>query len=322
MRDLVQECLRSDDRRPLRLFVGGASRGGTTLGQRLIADLLDLHTLPETQFFANTIGNLESRRFPTTARPMSTLRRSSSRVRQMLGRSTGAAPVNIDGHLSMEGRRWQPVRRVTREFVARLDRDAAGRSGWVEKTPFHSLYAREIDRLVADATIVHVIRDPRETIGSIRDAARTYNDPWGAIYDRVERDVDAWNAAMRSSSRMVGRRRHIFVPFDAVCAAPEAAMGLIAESVGVQRALARGFRAGGAGTCLTLDGAEPWKSQAKVGAVRAPVSKWSSALTPCEQRRAEAMIAPIPAALAAALDSFRGEVAVATAAPAPGVAAE
>ena len=58
----------------LRVFVMGCSRGGTTLSQRLIAEGLGLYTLPETRFFANMIGNLERRMFPTTQRSVYLLR--------------------------------------------------------------------------------------------------------------------------------------------------------------------------------------------------------------------------------------------------------
>ena len=293
----------------LRVFVVGPSRGGTTLAQRLLAERLDLHTLPETRFFANLLGNLEEKRFPNTARPRPRLRRARSALREALGLGTGTAPVDLPGLMQMPARRWRPARGAAAEFAARLDAAAAGagRSGWLEKTPFHVHYARRIERLVPGAWTIHVVREARAVIGSIRDAARRYDDLWPVVYDRVERDVDDWNAAIAASASMVGRPRQLFVPYEALAAAPEAVLDEIARRLGASGA-ARGAKAHPA-PVLTMGAREAWKSDASAGAVRPAASKWETARTPGERARAAALIAPVPAALEAEMAPFRAAAA-------------
>ena len=297
---------------PLRIFVVGPSRGGTTLAQRLLAERLGLHTLPETRLFANLYGNLEEKRFPRTARPRPPLRRATSALREGLGLATGAAPVRLPGLLEMAPRRWRPARAAAAEFVARMDAAAAaaGCAGWLEKTPYHVHYADRIVRHVPGAWTVHVIREARAVIGSIRDAARRYDDPWPLIYDRVERDVDDWNAAVAASARMVGRPRQIFVPYEALAAAPEAVLDEVAGRMGAAAAA----RPPGAPASM-VESREAWKSAAYSDPVRPAASKWDGALTADERARAAALIAPVPPALEAAMAPVRAAAERAAGAP-------
>lgn len=291
---------------PMRVFVVGPPRGGTTLAQRLLAERLDLHTLPETRILANLYGNLEEKRFPNTARPRSALRRASSALREGLGLATGAAPVALPGLMEMPARRWRPARAAATEFVARMDAAAAraGRAGWLEKTPFHVHYAARIEALVPGAWTIHVIREARAVIGSIRDAARRYDELWPEVYDRVERDVDDWNAAVAASAAVVGRPRQVFVPYEALAAAPDPVLDEIARRLGAAAAPAGGAAARPA-PILTVGAREAWKSEAGTGAVRPAASKWDTALTEDERARAEALIAPVPPALEDAMAPLR-----------------
>ena len=285
----------------LRVFVMGCPRGGTTLTQRLVAERLGLYTLPETRFFANMIGNTEERMFPQTGWTRPAPERRRSRLREALGRSTGREYVHVTDLPVDRGRKWGSVRAITARFTAVLDETArsAGCAGWLEKSPSHVHYAPAISRLLPDAWLIHVVRDPQQAVASIWDAAAKYRDPWGMIYGRVERAVDTWNAATRSSAAMVGRPRQIFLPYDALAAAPEAVLDAMVARMGVARAGA----AAGPAVIATAD--EAWKSGAVDGAVAPAASKWDTALTGDERARAGAMIAPVPAPLEAELDRFR-----------------
>lgn len=288
---------------PLRVFVMGCSRGGTTLMQRLVADRLGLSTLPETRFFANMAGNVETHMFPRTARAMPLHRQISSQLREALGRSTGMRLLDIPGVPAIEGRKWASFRSTTAGFLALMDglAKAEATAGWLEKTPFHVLYAPLIARLVPGAWMIHILRDAQETVGSIRDAANNYHDPWAINYDRVERDVDNWNASTAASAAMVGRPQQIFVPYAALTRAPEAVMDRVAEMMGSTAQAGGGLRQPAG---LTSSRDQQWKQAAVNGAVAPSVSKWSTALTPEQQSRAQALIEPVPAALQQAMAPF------------------
>ena len=130
----------------LRVIVMGCSRGGATLTQRLVAERLGLYSLPETRFFANLFGNLEPRMFPTTYLERPWLRRTSSTVRERLGLSTGMEHRNIQCLPQRSWRKWSPIRKITDAFIATLDHKALdeGKTGWLEKMPFHVHYAPQI----------------------------------------------------------------------------------------------------------------------------------------------------------------------------------
>lgn len=286
---------------PLHVFVVGCSRGGTTLTQRLVAERMGLFTLPETRFFGKLVGNLEQRRFPETQRRRPFLRHLTSNLRERMGLSTATPPLDIPGVAFLPGRKWTSIAARSAEFVATLDRLSreAGATGWLEKSPGHGLYAPIVNRVIPDAWMIHVIRDARDNIGSIWDAAAKYHDPWGMIYDRVERAVDQWNATVDAATCMVGHGRHIFVPYAAIAHAPEAVLDRIADRIGY-RGTARGMTAP-----VGMRGEdEAWKTGAVSGQVAPADSKWDTALSDDEKRRAEALIRPIPPRLVEAMAEF------------------
>ena len=293
----------------LRVFVMGCPRGGTTLTQRLVAERLDLVTLPETRFFASLVGNLEPRMFPRTRRRPPGLKPVTSRLREALGIGTGLEWRQVEGLPTPPARRWRRFGPAADDFVARLDALAreAGAAGWLEKTPFHVLYAPLIARLVPGAWMIHVVRDAPETVASLWEMARRHADPWGAIYDRVERAADAWNASTAASARMAGRPRQLFLPYAALAARPEAILDLVAARIApAGSVLPSGTRAGARAPLGLERGTEPWKAAAVAGEVAPARSKWLTALTDQERATASRLICPLPAALEAAMAPFAG----------------
>ena len=220
---------------PMRIFVVGCARSGTTLTQRLLSDSFGLYSLPETRFFASLIGNVETRMFPTTHRSRPPLRDMRSRVREVLGVGSGMQWQDIADppKQSRKGRVSMAI--AAADFVSELDQRAAnnGCRGWLEKTPIHVHYIPQIQRYVPDSWVVHVIRSPRQTIASIRDAAHRYPDPWARIFDSVDRAVDNWNAALQDSAKAVGQQRQIFVPYEALVDAPDQVIGHIGRRMGL-----------------------------------------------------------------------------------------
>ncbi len=271
-----------------RIFVMGCSRGGTTVVQRRLSEGLNLYTLPETRFFSNLLGNAEERLFPQTARPRPPVRKFTSGLREKLGRSTGREHVHLEGITLPRARKWARVQLRTAQFVAGLDRAAVagGHIGWLEKSPTHTHYAADIHRLVPEAWMIHIVRDPRDTVASIWDAAQRYGDPWGVIYDRIERAVDKWNAATRASAAMMGRPRQIFMSYQKFTEPPRAALDMIGQTIGVQASPAP------SGIPQIATAAEPWKADALGAPIHPARSKWRSALSAAERAAVEAHLCP------------------------------
>ena len=290
------------DREFLRVFVVGCSRGGTTLTQRLIAERFNLLTLPETRFFVSLIGDTDERMFPNTHRQRSLLKRASSSVRIRMGLSTGMEWDNAGAIPAPHRRKWSAAKTVAQDFLTGMDELAteAGSNGWLEKTPMHVHYAPEVMRYAQDAWMIHVIRDSKDNIASIWDAAQKYDDPWKQVYDRLERAVDNWNAAIADSARMVGQDRQIFVPYEGLSRNPELVLERIAQRIGFDKVTAPGSQIAPLG--LTSERDQTWKTGAVSGKVAPAASKWDKALTPEQQSVASKMIAPIPEIL---LDEMR-----------------
>lgn len=286
----------------LHVFVMGCSRGGTTLTQRLVAERLGLYTLPETRFFASLIGNVEERMFPDTQRRLPGLKPLTSRLREQLGLSTGMEYRDAGMVPAPRRRKWSSNTRISAEFVAGLDAltREAGLAGWLEKTPIHVHYAKEIQKLLPEAWMVHVIRDPKDTVASLWDVATRYQDSWALTYDRIERAVDNWNAATAGSAGMVGQERQIFLPYAVLAQDPQAVMDLVVRQIGAVDHAGSQIHA----PVGLTSGNEDWKSAAVSGEVRPATSKWSTALSDDEQRRVADLIAPLPHALIEAMAPF------------------
>lgn len=51
---------------------------------------------------------------------------------------------------------------------------------FIDKTPCHVLYIPEILELLPRTRFIHIIRDPRDVVASLLDAARSWSPRWGA----------------------------------------------------------------------------------------------------------------------------------------------
>ncbi|GGE56975.1 sulfotransferase family protein [Actibacterium pelagium] len=295
-----------NDSSPTRVFVVGCARSGTTLAQRLISERLGLYSLPETRFFANLIGNVEPRMFPQTQQRRPAVRDLRSRLREVLRVSTGME-WQTTGALPAPQRKGRVgMALAAADFVNGMDQLAAenGCSGWLEKTPIHVHYVPQILRYVPGAWVIHVIRGPKQTVASIRDAAQRYPDPWAQIFTCVERAVDNWNASMQDSARAVGLPRQLFLSYETLAQDPEPVLRSVEYRLGLQQMSEPTYLGSG-----LAEPREVWKSAAISGKVRQAQSKWTLALSAEEREMAEGMIHAIPRPLANELSTFTKAIA-------------
>jgi hypothetical protein len=154
-----------------RLFVVGAPRSGTSWVQRLAAEQPGVATVPELHLFSRYLRPL-----------MAAWRSEVARLDPVItALGAGEAPhrrlIGLPTCLSEE--RFEAVARgfldeVTREVLlvhpdVRL---------LIEKTPSNSLLVPLIHELYPDAGYVHVIRDPRDVVRSLRSAASGWAREW------------------------------------------------------------------------------------------------------------------------------------------------
>ena len=126
------------------IVVGGCHRSGTSLLRRMLDAHSQIHCGPELTFFRDFFGDyrddpLRHLRFTATARDLV----PEHEALDVLGRAL------VELH----------------ERAARL----AGKPRWADKSPDNVLYAEHWDRLLDGRVLfVHVVRDPLDTVASMR----------------------------------------------------------------------------------------------------------------------------------------------------------
>lgn len=130
----------------LPIVVGGCHRSGTSLVRRLLNTHSRIHCPPEVKFFRDFHGDypndpLWSFRYVATARVLA----SEDELLELFGRT----------------------------FVTLHERAAArrGKPRWADKNPENVLYLADWQRLLGDAWLfIHVVRNPLDTVASIKEA--------------------------------------------------------------------------------------------------------------------------------------------------------
>jgi len=83
--------------------------------------------------------------------------------------------------------------RILKEYLVRLFQPMIGmlQPGeiFVEKTPSHALFISDILALLPEARIIHVLRDPRDTVASLMAASGTWGSAWAPNHPR---DAARW----------------------------------------------------------------------------------------------------------------------------------
>jgi hypothetical protein len=113
------------------------------------------------------------------------------------------------------------LRHNVKTFVQIVDAASlkAGRPIWVEKTPDHLFYVKRIQQYIPDAAFIHIIRNGRDTVASLVDAARKFPDVWEGPTS-PELAVRRWNVALRESLQYRGDPQHYLVRYEELVSDP------------------------------------------------------------------------------------------------------
>jgi peptidoglycan/xylan/chitin deacetylase (PgdA/CDA1 family) len=179
-----------------RIFLVGAPRSGTTILQSLLAAHPEVISFPESKFFHYLLYEKFAVNLPS---------RLASFFRDEIKRPEFLQ--NFDATQNKESK--------TGWFVGVLDSLAAeqNKSIWLEKTPEHIYFIEEIDRLVPDAKFIHILRNGMDTIASMYEATRSFNDLWGGVWD-LEHCIERWKYAILTSYKYVNNPNHILVKYE------------------------------------------------------------------------------------------------------------
>jgi len=228
-----------------RVFIVGCPRSGTTLLQSMLHSHPSIYSLPETKFFTALIG-IDRRAYLREA--PRTLR---AKVRA-LARDTLVKFGLVERHRQIYA--WRVIRDVARRsgwekpigcssflishhtaaFVHLLDALALAsrKSIWLEKSTDHLFYIPQIARLVPHARFIHIIRDGKDNVASLVDAAQKYPSDGWEEYKAVEVAVRLRNIAVQESQKYRNDISHYFVRYEHLALNPRETLKGVCEFLG------------------------------------------------------------------------------------------
>ncbi len=139
-------------------FIVASPRSGTTWLRRLIATHPKVRSGPESYIFARYVGP--------------SLRRWYKEAKQ-----EAPNPVGLSAYLSVEEFR-AIVHRYAIDLLSAMAGDLKPGDLFLEKTPDHSLFLREITDVFPRCKVIHIIRDPRDAVASMIRTGRELGWNW------------------------------------------------------------------------------------------------------------------------------------------------
>lgn len=91
----------------------------------------------------------------------------------------------------------------------------------MEKTPGHALYIPEIMQLLPSARIIHIVRDPRDTVASLLAASKGWGRRWAP--NRAKKAAQVWVkhvSEARAAAVKVPTGNYVELSYEKLCANP------------------------------------------------------------------------------------------------------
>lgn len=205
----------------LRFVIVGTPRSGTTLMQRLVAELPGVGVPPETHFFRLfASGLLRRRRFPLDAAQLEEELGFYARLETSRGLHLDPARLVDD----LGGR----CRTAVELFQAIVRHLAPGATLCGEKTPSHLIWWRPLTRAMPELRVVALVRDPRAVISSYFAAWGTR--PLAVLAERWALD----QRLVTSACRELGAERCLVMRYEDLVTEPLAAQARVAELLSIR----------------------------------------------------------------------------------------
>lgn len=187
-----------------RVFVVGCPRSGSTLLQSLLAAHLGMTSFRETHFFREFRRRRKWAAIPFLW-PSIQARTRLTELAIELGNPSLAYLVP---------RHALCTNIYVRAYYRMLDTLAIERKAliWVEKTPDHLHSIPLISRYVPRAFFVHIVRDGRDVVASLYDAASQHGGTWSR-YQNIDNAIARWNKDIRISENYVRNPDHEVITY-------------------------------------------------------------------------------------------------------------
>jgi hypothetical protein len=265
-----------DDDRPI--FVLGCPRSGTTLLQLMLHSHPRIAIPPETRFLIPTyterlsFGDLEQRanrrRLARFIVRRGTRFRDLGLPRRTIVREIVEGPPTIGSALGI----------VLRAYAQRFDRPR-----WGDKRPAYHGYIDALLRLFPDAQLVHVVRDPRDCVASLkrmpwfRASSHYAVAEWAASIRHTDAAARAWPGALTRIS------------YERLVADPESELRALCAALGeaYDPAMAEPERL----ARVAVPQRKEWHSNTRAAVTAARVGRWEKELDRWELALCETVLA-------------------------------
>lgn len=207
----------SGPQQPIRCFVVGCPRSGTTLLTSIVSGHPKvLGTLVESHFFS----------------VWRALRRNQDAASKYAEFDRFRTAMNNEA-LGAPG---DPIPEPS-EFIAVMDEIALRENmlGWVEKTPENLHHIDAILAVAPDAKFIHVVRNAGTVLASgFSRSIRNQSCAWNPAYMRFRSAFNEWMRAMEQTRRWQSHPNHLVVAYAEFCRAPDTEIDRIAQFLGLE----------------------------------------------------------------------------------------
>jgi len=199
------------------IFIVGASRSGTTLMQNLLNRHPRIWVCGETHFHhyvykrRRAFGDLGD---PNNRRRVVEEYLALRRLRFLTDRA------GLAERLLREATSYQTLFTGLAKHHAELK----GKERWGEKTPQHAMFSETLCEWYPGATLIHMIRDPRDVVASLQRM------PWAA--DSVVQNAWRWLECNLAAQRCSHRPQYLAVRYETLVAQPEQELTRICARLG------------------------------------------------------------------------------------------
>lgn len=203
----------------------GAPRSGTTWLQRLLASSPHVATPQETHLFEQYLRPQWQRwrwHAAQLERTLSNLSGTDAVDSRVIG-----LPTILDDDDLLSGQIVLVERLISRALAAKPEAQVV-----LEKTPSNSLCVELIDRVCPEAQFIHIVRDPREVMASLRDVTASWAN-WApqSANDAARTWLNHFQCAREAAA--FGPERYLEIRYDDLRSNPKDTLAEVLEFLGL-----------------------------------------------------------------------------------------
>jgi|GEM_PF-437319 len=240
------------------IVIGGSARSGTTLLRTMLGRHSMIASCPETTVFLKRISSPQA-------------------IAERLG--WDAAEIEA----------WQRESRSQVEFITRFAdavRQTSGKPVWVEKTPKNVLRFGFVRRRFPQARIVHIVRDGRDVVCSLRRKpfAKIDSASWQGVH-AARRCAVQWRDSVKAGLRFRGDALYHELRYEDLVHQPEATLRALLAFLGLPWDAAMLAPS-------PADGVDPYESRAAQPIFDSSIGRWRTDLSDEDRRATLLLIGP------------------------------